>query len=48
MVLKGANNIDLKKQAIQEGLKTLRMSALSKFVEGRTTLDEAISGTMEH
>jgi type IV pilus assembly protein PilB len=47
MVLKGESIIEIKKQAIKEGMKTLRMSALTKVAEGRTTLEEALSLTME-
>lgn len=47
MVLRGDSMIELKKQAMKEGMKTLRMSALSRVVEGRTTLEEALSMTME-
>lgn len=47
MVLKGESMIDIKKKAISEGMQTLRQSALSKFAEGRTTLEEALSLTME-
>jgi type IV pilus assembly protein PilB len=48
MVLRGETLIELKKQAIKEGMKTLRMSALTKAKEGRTTLEEALSLTMEN
>ncbi|CAM6055004.1 unnamed protein product [Sphagnum tenellum] len=48
MVLKGESSIEIKKQAVAEGMKTLRMSALSKVVEGKTTLEEALSITMEN
>lgn len=48
MVLRGDSIIDLKKQAVKDGMKTLRMSALSKAAEGRTTLEEALSLTMEN
>ena len=47
MVLKGASAAELKKQAMQEGLKTLRQSGISKVLEGRTTLDEALGNTLE-
>jgi type IV pilus assembly protein PilB len=47
MVLKGESGIEIKKQAIREGMKTLRMSALTKMAEGRTSLEEALSLTME-
>ncbi len=48
MVLRGESIIDIKKQAVREGMKTLRQSALSKAAEGKTTLEEAISLTMEN
>jgi type IV pilus assembly protein PilB len=47
MVLKGESIIEIKKQAVKEGMRTLRMSAISKAAEGRTTLEEALSLTME-
>jgi type IV pilus assembly protein PilB len=48
MVLKGESIIDIKRQAIKEGMRTLRMSAIAKAAEGRTTLEEALSLTMEN
>jgi type IV pilus assembly protein PilB len=48
MVLKGESIIEIRKQAMKEGMKTLRMSALTKAAEGRTTVEEAISLTMEN
>lgn len=48
MVLNGASVIDLRKQAIKEGMKSLRMSALTKVAEGKTSLEEAIAMTMEN
>ncbi|MEK6704844.1 MAG: ATPase, T2SS/T4P/T4SS family, partial [Bdellovibrionota bacterium] len=47
MVLRGESHLELKKQAIKEGMKTLRLSALTKVVEGKTSLEEAVSMTME-
>lgn len=47
MVMKKATIAEIKAQAVREGMKTLRMSALSKVAEGKTTLEEAISSTME-
>ncbi|OFZ18414.1 MAG: type IV-A pilus assembly ATPase PilB [Bdellovibrionales bacterium GWB1_55_8] len=47
MVLAGATVIELKKQAIKEGMKTLRMAGLTKVAEGRVSLEEAVSMTME-
>jgi type IV pilus assembly protein PilB len=48
MVLKGESIIEIKRQAIKEGMRTLRMSAIAKAAEGRTTLEEALSLTMEN
>lgn len=47
MVLQGATAIELKKQAIQEKLITLRVSGLNKALAGKTTLEEALAATME-
>ncbi len=48
MVLRGSTIIEIRKQAIKEGLKTLRMSALTKVAIGTTTLEEALASTMEN
>lgn len=45
LILKHASADELKKQAIRDGMKTLRMSALTKVAQGMTTLDEAITNT---
>jgi type IV pilus assembly protein PilB len=47
MVLRGESVIEIRKQAMREGMKTLRQSGLTKAAEGYTTLEEAISSTME-
>lgn len=44
-VLAGANSLELKKKAMEEGMRTLRMAAISKAAEGMTTLEEALSNT---
>ncbi|HEX5065783.1 MAG TPA: type IV-A pilus assembly ATPase PilB [Myxococcota bacterium] len=41
-VLNGASALELKREAIRLGMKTLRQSALSKLVEGHTTLKEVL------
>jgi type IV pilus assembly protein PilB len=41
-VLNGASALELKREAIRLGMKTLRQSALSKVVEGITTLNEVL------
>ena len=47
MLLRGETMIQIKKQAIKDGMKTLRASAITKAIEGRTTLEEALASTME-
>jgi len=46
-ILNGASTLELKREAIREGMKTLRMSALSKLEEGMTSLDEVVRMTAE-
>jgi len=45
MVVKGANADQLKKAAIEEGMMTLRQSALLKFYRGETTLEEVLNNS---
>lgn len=42
LVLKHASADEIKKQAIKDGMKTLRMCALTKVAQGLTTLSEAV------
>ncbi len=42
LVLKHASSDEIKKQAIKDGMKTLRMCALTKVAQGLTTLEEAV------
>ncbi|MBM4392025.1 MAG: type IV-A pilus assembly ATPase PilB [Deltaproteobacteria bacterium] len=44
-VLNGASTLELKREAIRQGMKTLRMSALTKFREGMTSLEEIVRVT---
>ena len=37
-----ASSDEIKKQAIKDGMKTLRMAALTKVALGETTLEEAV------
>jgi type IV pilus assembly protein PilB len=46
LVLSGVSSIELKKQAILEGMKTLRTAALGKVSAGITSLEEAVTNTM--
>ncbi|MCK5072180.1 MAG: Flp pilus assembly complex ATPase component TadA [Bacteriovoracaceae bacterium] len=45
IILGNGSSDDIKKQAIKDGMKTLRMSALTKVAQGITTIDEAISNS---
>ncbi len=45
LILRNASSDDLKKQAIKDGMKTLRMCALTKVAQGLTTLEEAVSNS---
>jgi type IV pilus assembly protein PilB len=45
MVLRGGSAIDIKREAIRLGMKTLRQAGLSKLEEGVTTLEEVLRVT---
>ncbi len=45
LILQDASTDNLKVQAIKEGMKTLRMSALTKVAQGLTTLEEALANS---
>jgi len=45
-ILSGASAMDLKRAAVQGGMKTLRQSGLTKVAEGATTLEEVLRVTM--
>ncbi|MBI5739373.1 MAG: type IV-A pilus assembly ATPase PilB [Nitrospirae bacterium] len=45
MILKGGSATDIKKQAVKLGMKTLRMSGLSKIKEGITSIEEVLRVT---
>jgi len=47
MVLRGSTSIEIKQQAIKEGMRSLRQSALSRVADGKTTMEEAFAMTME-
>ncbi|MFZ2199153.1 MAG: type IV-A pilus assembly ATPase PilB [Thermodesulfovibrionales bacterium] len=42
LILEGASSAELKKSAIRLGMKSLRMSGLTKVAEGVTTIDEVL------
>jgi type IV pilus assembly protein PilB len=45
LIMKNATSDQIKIQAIKEGMKTLRMAALTKVALGQTTIEEALSNT---
>jgi type IV pilus assembly protein PilB len=45
LVLRNASADDIKRQAIRDGMKTLRMSALTKVAQGLTTIEEAVTNS---
>lgn len=46
LVLSGANTGELKRAAVKDGMKTLRMSGITKVGEGVTTMEEILRVTM--
>ncbi len=46
MVLMGANAVELKRQALEEGMLTLRRSGLIKISKGITTVEEVVRETV--
>jgi type IV pilus assembly protein PilB len=47
LVLQGASAMDIKREALKNGMATLRMSGISKVMEGATSLDEIMRVTFE-
>jgi len=45
-VLNGASALELKREAIRLGMKTLRQSGLTKIIQGKTTIEEVLSVTV--
>lgn len=45
LILRNGSTDDIKRQAIKDGMKTLRMSALTKVAKGETTIEEAVSNS---
>lgn len=44
-VLNGASTLEIKRESIRQGMKTLRMSALTKLKEGVTSMEEVVRAT---
>jgi type IV pilus assembly protein PilB len=47
LVLQGASGTDIKREALSQGMATLRMSGIRKVIEGMTTVDEILRVTFE-
>lgn len=45
LVMRNATSDEIKAQAIKDGMKSLRMSALTKVAQGLTTLEEALANS---
>ena len=46
MVLRGASNQELRETAVNDGMKTLRMSAIEKMKQGLVTVEEVLAKTI--
>ncbi len=46
LVLQGASSVEIKGEAIQRGMKSLRQSGVTKMLEGITTLEEILKTTV--
>jgi type IV pilus assembly protein PilB len=46
MILTGCSSLELKRQAIEEGMISLRRSGLEKIKQGVTTIDEVVRETV--
>ncbi|MCX5896096.1 MAG: type IV-A pilus assembly ATPase PilB [Proteobacteria bacterium] len=46
LVLQGASSLDIKREAIRQGMKTLRGSGIQKLLEGVTSLEEVLKTTV--
>ena len=46
-ILNGASTLEIKREAVRTGMQTLRMSGLTKLIDGTTTIDEVIRVTAE-
>ncbi|MEK7668941.1 MAG: ATPase, T2SS/T4P/T4SS family, partial [Gemmatimonadota bacterium] len=47
LILRGASTAELQKQAVSEGMLTLRMDGIVKIKKGATTLEEVVKETAE-
>ena len=47
LILQGASAMEIKKEAMRMGMKTLRQTALTKLKDGITTVEEVLKSTVE-
>ncbi|RMG84232.1 MAG: type II secretion system protein GspE, partial [Candidatus Dadabacteria bacterium] len=47
LILNGASSLELKAEAVRQGMKTLRMSGITKLMEGVTTMEEVVRVTVK-
>ncbi len=47
MILKGESSVDIKEQALKEGMQTLRVNGIEKAIKGETTIEQILAVTME-
>jgi type IV pilus assembly protein PilB len=47
MILRGASVVEIREQAVSEGMLTLRMDGMKKIERGVTTLEEVVKETAE-
>ncbi|MEO5763402.1 MAG: type IV-A pilus assembly ATPase PilB [Vicinamibacteria bacterium] len=46
LIMMGANSVELRKKAVEDGMLTLRMSGLEKIKQGITTIEEVLRETV--
>jgi type IV pilus assembly protein PilB len=46
LVLQGASAMEIKREAVQSGMKTLRRSGINKLLDGTTTIEEVLKTTV--
>ena len=47
LIFDGANQNEIKKEAIKSGMTPLRDAGISKIISGDTTIDEVLRATVE-
>jgi type IV pilus assembly protein PilB len=47
LILQGASAMEIKREAMRLGMKSLRQTALTKLKEGTTTVEEVLRSTVE-